>query len=390
MALTADNGCLVGGVEALSHSHERVALLKLDSLGALQWSRTYDAFENSTTGSVQVSAVLPLKNGGYMVVGRGPFQGNPYPIDGFLLKVDSVGSVVWMKRYFTPLHDLVHEALQTSDGGFILCGRIQGGFSTPSDPDENGFLLKANDLGAIEWAKQFGTSSQNDGFMSISKSASGFVVTGYSRSYGDNNDIIVVECDSTGAPLWASRSTIAWSEFGSSIRVSPSGSCFIGGHEFYGSQSSATDGTVIRTATLPPTCYWVDCEPNFSPLDMEVMPLSPTLSTFDESLPFIPVIADNMVMALVCPLITTAVESQQRLEVTITPNPASSTVTISLHPANALQATVQLLDATGRTCMYANGPSAGIPLNIQQLTSGVYIAIISNGTDHSIVRLIKE
>jgi hypothetical protein len=86
--LTADGGFIVAGfTRSIGAGEEDIYLLKLDSAGELQWSKTYGGKETDNGWSVH-----ELAEGGYIIGGFTGSFGNG-GLDLYLLKINSTGEL---------------------------------------------------------------------------------------------------------------------------------------------------------------------------------------------------------------------------------------------------------------------------------------------------------
>lgn len=67
----------------------------------------------------------------------------------FLLRLDNLGNPVWYKRY--QIRGELKSVVQTSDGGFMACGWQHTAGTITGD---NGFILKTDANGNVQWSKQ--------------------------------------------------------------------------------------------------------------------------------------------------------------------------------------------------------------------------------------------
>ena len=90
---TGDGGFVFCGAFSLPDGYAKALLVKLDSVGAVQWQQTYDAV-GQTHDAISVA---PYVDGGYVLAGYRLPQGlNGL---GFLIRTDSAGNELW-RRYF--------------------------------------------------------------------------------------------------------------------------------------------------------------------------------------------------------------------------------------------------------------------------------------------------
>lgn len=179
------------------------AIIKVDSLGNLLWSNTYGG-----SGSDMATSIVKTNDGGYAIVGFSDQAGD----DVMLVKIDSVGVLNWQKFYGGTYTDRAYSLAVAPDGGFYI-----GANSSSSDGDHqsigNGnadfWLIKTDSLGNLNWEKSYGGTG--DEWMNSMKicSDSGIVMAGFTLSNdGDvtlNNgsiDYWVVKVDTVGNLVW--------------------------------------------------------------------------------------------------------------------------------------------------------------------------------------------
>ena len=125
--------------------------------------------------------------------------------------------IVWKKCLGGSKNDYASSIEQTSDGGYIVAGT-----TTSNDSDvvgfhphpvftynEDGWLVKLNDSGAIQWQKCLG-GQNDDGIVSASQTSDGgYIVGGWAGSYDGNvvglhgaADFWIVKLNDTGAIQW--------------------------------------------------------------------------------------------------------------------------------------------------------------------------------------------
>jgi len=89
---------------------------------------------------------------------------------------------------------------RTSDGGYIITGYTYSYGAGSGDI----LLIKTNASGQLQWAKTIGGPSADYGTSVIQTSDGGFALAGITYSYGAGNyDLILVKTDASGNLLWA-------------------------------------------------------------------------------------------------------------------------------------------------------------------------------------------
>jgi len=136
---TSDGGYVVtGNTYSYSTGESNICVLKLDLSGNVQWQKTYSNSDNDRGYSVRQTS-----DGGYVIAGETDVYNG---IDGaWLLKLDSIGSVQWSKAYSISDYDSAYSVNQTSDSGYVVAGFAYSNSTNESDA----WLLKLDTSGSI-------------------------------------------------------------------------------------------------------------------------------------------------------------------------------------------------------------------------------------------------
>ena len=111
---TNDNGYIITGqaINFIAGYGVDAYLVKIDSNGNLQWSKTYGSIDNEKAMCVQQT-----NDGGYIICGNIMHSTSS---DGFLIKTNANGDTIWTKTY---INEYLSSVRQTSNGGYIICGQ---------------------------------------------------------------------------------------------------------------------------------------------------------------------------------------------------------------------------------------------------------------------------
>lgn len=173
--ITSDNGYIVSGWRTEMPNYMGL-MAKLDNNGNVEWEKTYG---NQYCALIQCQQTT---DGGYIASGFYRISGNDN--DAWLLKTDVDGNELWSKTYGTEsTRDTFHSIQQTSDNGFILPGWNTNNSNKLSD----GYIVKTDSEGNIEWEKTVGTGKDIFGIdkfnqinMGRQSLDGGYIFTGYS------------------------------------------------------------------------------------------------------------------------------------------------------------------------------------------------------------------
>jgi hypothetical protein len=142
LRLASDGGFVFCGFIDPPDAYARALLVKVDSTGAIEWQRTYDA----PGQSYEAISVAQYPDGGYVLAGY-RLPGNLVN-QGWVIRTDSLGNELWRKFYGNRGGGWVAVRI-AEDGGIITCSD----YRDPAWPLEwqQNLLIKWNANGGIVW-----------------------------------------------------------------------------------------------------------------------------------------------------------------------------------------------------------------------------------------------
>lgn len=187
---TTDNGYIINGFTVVG-MYPCILNIKIDSAGTLQWYKTYGA---STTNVAFAQNIEITNDGGYISSGTCNYSSTSFSGTPFLLKTDSLGTVIWSKAYSGLSGGSSVEIL--SDGGYLLTGRK--GYTTPTITACI-FLMKVDSSGIFQWNNTFGGVAEEQAISVKKCNSDGYIIAGHTKSFGATNyDIYIIKTDSSG------------------------------------------------------------------------------------------------------------------------------------------------------------------------------------------------
>ncbi|MCA2005290.1 MAG: T9SS type A sorting domain-containing protein [Ignavibacterium sp.] len=244
MVATNDGGFLIAGATSSFGAGSRdIWLIKTDGLGNQQWTKTIGGLSSDGARSINKTS-----DGGYIITGW-TFSYGPGAIGNvWLVKTDSLGNMQWNKFFGGTDVDRGFSVQQATDGGYILTGYTASSGAGLDDM----LLIKTDAAGNAQWQKTFGGTGRDYGNSVIQSSDGGFVITGYTLSYGaGGDDLWIVKTDEQGNMLWSKTLGGAQSDVGNYIIESSDGGFVITGHTLsYG--AGLHDVWLIKLASVIP------------------------------------------------------------------------------------------------------------------------------------------
>lgn len=164
----------VNGNYIIAGGTSRARVIATNTSGAYQWYYSYNINGNNAS---EATDILPLADGGFLVTGSVTRNGVSDK-DGYLLKLNSNGTMQWCRTYGGTGNDYFYKSKPTADGGFIVCGKTESYGAGLGD----GWLTKVNATGVVQWSSVYGVSTEeslndviqlsNGDFVSVGSSAS--------------------------------------------------------------------------------------------------------------------------------------------------------------------------------------------------------------------------
>ena len=187
---TTDGGYITVGVwNSTSHW-----LVKLNASGKEQWNVT--ALPNETLWP-RCWSVEQTKDGGYVTAGSHENAAQTLAYNRCIWKVDEDGNTEWLKIYDDPLMGYHMCIKQTTDGGYIVTGEID---YTTTNHDI--LLFKTDSTGEIEWQHIWNFGILDDcGWAVRQTSDGGYILLG-KITLSTSADVILIKTDSGGNMVW--------------------------------------------------------------------------------------------------------------------------------------------------------------------------------------------
>lgn len=181
-------------------------------------------------------------DGGYLVVGWTDSSEGDGTHDGYVAFVDESGRTIWDRTYGGPGADRLFDVQAVNDG-YLLAGFE----SEDGREDSDGWVLKIDEEGRVEWEKTYGDSGSN-AFWALSRSGNSIYAGGYQRSSGDT-EAWLMELDRNGNEKWSENYDTPRSnadEYINSLFVTNSGKLLLTG-TIRGDGSDPSDAWVMKT-----------------------------------------------------------------------------------------------------------------------------------------------
>jgi hypothetical protein len=402
---TTDGGYIVAGYSksidsdlSYNHGNSDYWIVKLSSTGAIEWQQTLGGSGDDVAYSIEQTT-----DGGYIVVGYSfstdgdvtTHNGGNQERDAWIVKLTSTSTIEWEKSVNVSDDDVAYSIQQTTDGGYIICG---------STRQSDYWVVKLNANGEIGWQKLFGGSSYDYAKSIIATRDSGYIVLGHTYSTdggvtGNHGyyDIWIIKLSADGVIDWEKCIGGSEKEEAYFIRQTTDNGYILAG------SSSSVDGDV--TGNHLSTDYWIVKLTSIGDIswqkclggsdDDQAYSIEQTTdggyivagysTSFDGDLTGIHGANDYWIVKL-SPEGTSSIDDERvnNHTLSITPNPATSSATLTLESNEEGICEVQIISVTGATLkQYSTRLTIGkqeIALtDLESLPSGMYEVLVKRG-----------
>ena len=190
---TSDSGfAVLGWTESMGAGNLDVYLVKTDQNGNYLWHQTFGG-----SSYEEGRSILETTDKGFIIVGLTQSYGAGNN-DVYLIKTDSLGNEDWSRTIGGTGDDRGYDVQITTDGGYIITGYTYSYGSGSADV----YLIKTNSNGNVTWQYPFGLSGPDRGW-SVKEVSDGYVIAGNTESFGQGLDVYLVKTNLSGDSLWA-------------------------------------------------------------------------------------------------------------------------------------------------------------------------------------------
>jgi hypothetical protein len=235
-----------------NHGLSDVWVVKLDAAGNLLWQECLggnkvDAAVSAvqlTSGKIFVLATTNSNNGNV----TNNHGGNTNTSDVWLVALSSGGSLLWQKTFGGTSFDAAHALIKTSDDNLLIGASTQSsnGDISVNHGGEDFWLIKVDTLGGMIWQKSLGGTG-TDICNAVTETIDGYIAAGSSSSNNcdvsvnrGGTDYWIVKTDLAGNLVWEKTYGGSSNESAFSALTNAAGNFVISGY------TSSTDSDIIE------------------------------------------------------------------------------------------------------------------------------------------------
>ena len=211
-----------------SPSCNALSILKYSAQGNMMWQRLW-----WNGSSAQATGIAVDPSGNIYVTGTLYTTCNGY-WDGFLLKLDSTGSLVWQKTITQSLDSQFNALAVDGSGNVFVAGYYYTGPAGFSDM----LLMRFNATGGLVWQKAWGGSQADSASGIVLDSSDNIYVVGQTSSFGFSGPrLALLKLDSSGNILFEKMVGTGY-EAGTAVGLDSTGNIYAVGTANSGSSSN--------------------------------------------------------------------------------------------------------------------------------------------------------
>jgi len=185
---TSDGGYIVGGYTTSFVPYGwGMYLVKTDDQGDTLWTHVYSAPQEEAD-VLGAYAILQTSDSCYLIAGYALVP--CMTADMLVIKTNSVGDTLWMRIYPNDGDEAAHDICPTDDGGYVLTG-----YNSALYQDADVYLVKIDSLGNLVWSQTYGGDSDDEGHALFCAGNDSYVIAGCTSSFGaGGSDFYLISC----------------------------------------------------------------------------------------------------------------------------------------------------------------------------------------------------
>ena len=220
---TIDGGYIISGFSGVWGVGDNALVIKLAQNGDQEFLHLYGGQQYECA-----NAIIQTPDSGYLAVGSlRPVSTSEYYDQFWILKMDAAGAQEWLKVYGGPSTDIATAVCPAGDGGYLVAGYSNSYGAGNFDF----YLMKLSSSGDSLWAKTYG-SARFERCYSMTRTGDGnFILVGTRSGDAFNGKVLAVKVDANGDELWTMEipDVSAVVTAGYAVDATEDGGCIIAG-----------------------------------------------------------------------------------------------------------------------------------------------------------------
>jgi len=219
---TSDGNYIALGYTGSYKSTDEVYLIKIDKEGNELWSKTYGGDKDNDFGWT----LLETDDKGFIISGwTGSFGAGGS--DVYFIRTDSKGDTLWTKAVGGTKDERVTDIIKTYDGNYVAVGQTESFGAEERD----GYLIKINDKGDVVWTKTYGDVLLDRTFYVKENNKHELLIAGITKNNSNGGeDVLIIKTDENGNTVWQKNFGYELDDVGHDIILTSSNEMIVSGY----------------------------------------------------------------------------------------------------------------------------------------------------------------
>ncbi|CAN5398159.1 hypothetical protein BH09BAC1_BH09BAC1_11370 [soil metagenome] len=205
-----------------------IKILRVSHQGVLDWTKVYGqsgyGYYMGLSGSL-----IRTRDGNYVGFGTIVNDATNYA-RALIIKFNAIGDTLWTRSFPRVGRNIFFNGIELSNGDLIATGSS----TPPSSANSQMWLVKMDSLGTLLWQRTYGGTEFDESWRVIQTEDDGFILAGATNSFGAGlRDGFIVKTDSAGSQQWQQTYGTGWKEYHLQIT-----SCSDGGYYIWGNSQN--------------------------------------------------------------------------------------------------------------------------------------------------------
>lgn len=171
----------VGFTNSWAKGDDDAYIIHIDRDGSKIWSSAYGGYHEDVALSVTSSG-----DGGFVMAGYSKSYGNGEEI--YIVKVDSLGILVWENTYGSKFDDRA-QAIEKTKDGYIIAGYTETGLMRETDF----YVFEIAETGEVLWESKFGYKNVGKARAIVQTADGGYIIAGITKPFYAKSDVYAVK-----------------------------------------------------------------------------------------------------------------------------------------------------------------------------------------------------
>lgn len=151
----------------------------------------------------------------------------PYVLLFMVFVGTAFSQLIWQRTYGGAGGEWGYSVQQTTDEGYIVAG-----WTNSFGNGWQAYLIKTDSFGDTLWTRTYGGTGDDYAYSVQQTTDEGYIIAGYTNSFGNDEQVYLIKIDSLGDTLWTKNYGGASGDYGYSVQQTTDGGYIIAGRTY--------------------------------------------------------------------------------------------------------------------------------------------------------------